>query len=223
MLLIAYFHVFKRERFGMATGSPHLAPFGIDRTDSIFNSIQHIIHHWLQGVLGNKSAAAVFTGYAGIEHIQCIGAKVFAKLKVFMITKPITRPVTPYTISAWPFSTGPNVRFQLAALSILMPSTKHPPGQRTKAGFRSARYCARSRRMPLGRPLKVCRGKRDTKSSQTVPVLPKLITNFALRSDPIGFSVQVYFFQLIPFILANTCLASTFPSASCRDTVSGPA
>src|SRR3981081_715459 len=98
---------------------------------------------------------------------------------------------------------GPILRFQFGALSILIPSTKHPPGHRIKEGFRSARYCARSARIPFGLFLNVFSGNSDTKSSHAVPVLPKLMTNFALGSPAPACSLQAYFFQCAPAMDLN--------------------
>src|SRR5215211_359325 len=87
---------------------------------------------------------------------------------------------------------GPMVFFHCGRVSTAIPSTKQPPGQRTKAGLRSPIIWARSRRRLFGRFLKVRSGNNETKSSQTVPVEPKVRTNRALASEPFAVSRHSY-------------------------------
>src|SRR6185503_7238781 len=93
---------------------------------------------------------------------------------------------------------GPMVRFHWALVSTVNPSTKQPPGQRTNAGFKSATIRARSGRSPFGRFLKVFAGNNETKSSQTVPLDPRVKTNCAFGSEPRAFRVHSYLCQDLP-------------------------
>src|SRR4051812_33228292 len=104
---------------------------------------------------------------------------------------------------------GPIVCFQFGALSMVMPSTKQPPGQRMNAGLRSAMYCAISFRKPLLRFLNVCCGNSDTKSTHSMPVLSKANTNFAFLQEAVAVSTVLYFFHdALPFT-AISCFART--------------
>ena len=70
----------------------------------------------------------------------------------------------------------------------MSPSTQHPPGKRTKAGFNPASISARSGRKPFGRFFHVCLGKSDTMSSQKVPGRLALMTSRAFGSVALAFS-----------------------------------
>src|SRR5438105_849114 len=117
---------------------------------------------------------------------------------------------------------GPSVFFHCARLSIVIPSTKHPPGQRTNAGLSEAIMFARSGRRPLGRFLKVLAGKSETKSSQTVPLEPNVSTNCALGSEPVAVNLASYLRQVSPVTVLKTLVASTLPSLLLREAVTGP-
>src|SRR5688572_13441476 len=107
--------------------------------------------------------------------------------------------------------------FQLGVLATLMPSTKQPPGQRTKAGRRSAIYFARSFRRPFFRSLNVLVGNSDTTSSHTVPAPPNEITKRALGSVFVAVNVVTYFFHSLLVQLGNVYVASTVPLADCKE------
>ncbi len=83
------------------------------------------------------------------------------------------------------------VRFQRMALSNVSPSTQHPPGKRTNDGCRFSSIVARSRRMPLGRPLKVFCGKSETMSIHSVPGFQEPITSRALGSVALDVRVSL--------------------------------
>src|SRR5690349_12508709 len=93
--------------------------------------------------------------------------------------------------------------FQLGVLATLIPSTKQPPGQRTKAGCKLAMYNARSFRRPFFRPLNVLAGNSDTTSSHTVPTPLKDNTNRALGSVFVAVNVVAYFLHSLLVQLGN--------------------
>src|SRR5688500_17533433 len=107
MLLVAHFYIFQRKRFWMTIGGPYLTPFGGRRSYSILDGVEHIGNHGRQLIIGYECAAAIVAGNAGIENIQSIGADIFAKLQVFMISESITAPVTPGTKSTGTFDQRP--------------------------------------------------------------------------------------------------------------------
>src|SRR5450631_1278950 len=91
-----------------------------------------------------------------------------------------------------------------------------------KEGLRPATYWARSARSPLGLPLNVRSGKRDTKSIHRVPLPPKDRTNRARGSESVAWSVQVYFVHWPVRSEAKRWEARTVPFVDCRETVTAP-
>src|SRR5579883_1863524 len=83
---------------------------------------------------------------------------------------------------------SPTVCFQRYATSIVSPSTQHPPGNLTNAGFNPSSIPAKSRRSPLGRFFHVSLGNRETISREKAPSLVVETTKRARGSDSAAFN-----------------------------------
>ena len=110
-------------------------PFTIHRTNSILNGIEHIVKYRIDLTIRHIIATAELTAYPNVHHIQSSGMKIFTKLQVFVIAKPIGAPITPGTKRRPPLFNFPNTVFPVGRVGNAYSFNKTTTGPTYKCGM----------------------------------------------------------------------------------------